>query len=301
MLQNSRALLYLSILIRILANPLANVFQKQLTQRSAHPVFIIFTVYVVLAVACLPYLLLSGRLELTAAVWPNMIAAAFLAVTSNALIVYALSEADLSVLGPINAYKSVVGLLLGLFLVGERPTIFGVIGMLLIVAGSYFVVDRKTNQPLAHAFVRFFSGRGIQLRCAALVLSATEAIFLKRAILVSSPETVFVLWCLFGLTMAAPWAWALFGRTIADQLAVLRRALGRFLSLALATGTMQLATLLTLRDFQVGYSLALFQLSAIVSVFLGGRYFGESNIRERLVGATVMAAGAMLIVLFGSG
>jgi drug/metabolite transporter (DMT)-like permease len=300
MLQNSRTLLYLSILIRILANPLANVFQKQLTQRSAHPVFIIATVYVFLAIACLPYSLLSGRLEFTAAVWPNMIFAAFLAVTSNTLIVYALSEADLSVLGPINAYKSVVGLILGLFLLGERPTSFGVIGVLLIVAGSYFVVDRTLHQPLTHAFMRFFSRRGIQLRIAALMLSATEALFLKRAVLVSSPGTVFVLWCVFGVMMAVPWASALFGRNIADQLTVVRRALGRFLSLALATGTMQLATLLTLRDFQVGYSLALFQLSTIVSVFLGGRYFGESNIRERFVGATVMAAGAALIVLFGS-
>ena len=62
---------------------------------------------------------------------------------------------------------------------------------------------------------------------------------------------------------------------------------------------MQLATLLTLRDLQVGYSLALFQLSTIVSVLLGRRYFAETNIAERLIGSVVMAAGAVLIVLFG--
>ena len=68
----------------------------------------------------------------------------------------------------------------------------------------------------------------------------------------------------------------------------------------MATGAMQLATVLTFRDLQVGYSLALFQLSAIVSVLLGWRYFAETNIGERLIGSVVMAAGAALIVVFGA-
>ena len=46
-----------------------------------------------------------------------------------------------------------------------------------------------------NAFVQFFRERGIQLRFAALGLSATEAIFLKKAIVLSSPLTTFVLWC----------------------------------------------------------------------------------------------------------
>jgi drug/metabolite transporter (DMT)-like permease len=62
---------------------------------------------------------------------------------------------------------------------------------------------------------------------------------------------------------------------------------------------MQLATLLTFRDLQVGYALALFQLSTLVSVLLGQRYFAERNIRERFIGSVVMAAGATLIVLLG--
>jgi drug/metabolite transporter (DMT)-like permease len=64
---------------------------------------------------------------------------------------------------------------------------------------------------------------------------------------------------------------------------------------------MQLATVFTFRALQVGYSLALFQLSAIVSVFLGRHYFAETNIRERLIGSVIMVAGAALIVIFGHG
>jgi hypothetical protein len=37
----------------------------------------------------------------------------------------------------------------------------------------------------------------------------------------------------------------------------------------------------------------------VISVLLGRRYFAESNVRERLFGSLIMAAGAALIVVFG--
>jgi len=286
------------VLVRILANPLSNVFQKQLTRRLAHPLFIITVVHAALTVVCLPWLVRRG-FDVPPAAWTNMLIGAVFTVSGNVLLVYALREADLSVLGPINAYKSVVGLILGIFLVGEHPTGAGLAGVLLIVAGSYFVMDSRVNRPLSNAFVRFFSERGVQLRFAALFLSATEALFLKRAIVVSSPTIVFALWSMLGFAMVVPWAVISLRRELADQFVVLKAGLGTFLSLTVTTGMMQAATLLTFRDLQVGYSLALFQLSAIVSVLLGRRYFAETNTRERLIGSMVMAAGAALIVLFG--
>jgi drug/metabolite transporter (DMT)-like permease len=63
---------------------------------------------------------------------------------------------------------------------------------------------------------------------------------------------------------------------------------------------MQLTTLFAFGKLQVGYALALFQLSALISVVLGYRYFQERHIRKRLLGAAVMVAGAALIVTLGS-
>ncbi len=287
------------ILVRILANPVANVFQKQLTQRSAQPVFIIAIVHAFLAAICLPFCFAPGLGSLPSAVWMNMLISALLAVVGNVLLISALRGTDLSILGPINAYKSVVSLVLGIFMIGEYPTGAGVAGVLLIVAGSYFVMDRKVNQPLRHDFVRFFSERGIQLRFAALFLSATEAIFLKRAILLSSPWLAFVLWSVLALPIALTGTVVLLWNELGAQVRVLRNTAGIYTSLAVATALMQLATMLTFRDLQVGYALALFQLSTIVSVVLGQRYFAERNVRERFIGSLVMAAGATLIVLLG--
>jgi drug/metabolite transporter (DMT)-like permease len=291
----------LVVLVRIVANPLSNVFQKQLTLKSASPVFIIGAVHALLMLACVPVWFVPGTVTLHGrpGLWATMTACAFMAVAGNAALVAAVRSTDLSVLGPINAYKSVVGLLLGIVVIGELPTAAGVIGVLLIAAGSSLVVDRVRGQTRRHAFVLFFQERGIQLRFAALGLSATEAVFLKQAILLSSPLTTFVLWCMLGALVAAAAILLMLGRNTLDDLQILKHELPTYLRLTITTGVMQLATVFTFGTMQVGYSLALFQLSALISVFLGYRYFQEGQMRSRIVGSLVMTAGATLIVMWG--
>lgn len=299
MLKRWVVLTWVFVVVRIVANPFSNVFQKQLAERSARPIFIIGVVHACLALVCVPLLLILGTPVISIDVWINMLAAAALAVAGNTLLVHALRSADLSILGPVNAYKSVIGLVLAIFLIGEYPSPLGITGVLLIIAGSYMVVDRQVDQPGRNAFVLFFRERGVQLRFAALVLAAAEAVFLKRAILLSSPWIVFVLWSLLGVPLAG--VTVLFdGARVEEQTGILRRAWRTFLALVFTTGLMQLTTVLTFGRMQVGYSLALFQLSTIVSVLLGHRYFQEQNIRKRLAGSMVMTAGAMMIVAFRS-
>ena len=289
----------LFVMARIVANPVSNVFQKQVAQRGSHPVFIIAVTHAILTLTALPILPGVRWGELRTEFWTNMGVCTVLAVAGNVLLVYALRGGDLSVLGPINAYKSVLSLGLGVFLLGEVPTAFGVAGVFFVLTGSYFVVDRAAGEPRGNAFSRFFRHRGIQLRLAALILSATEAVFLKRAILHSSPTSTFLFWCVLGLPVAAA-ALAFIPRETAGE-EMRRFALQRstFLWLALTTGLMQAATLFTFDKLQVGYSLALFQLSTLISVFLGYRYFAERNIRRRLLGSLIMVLGAVLIVSLG--
>ncbi len=287
------------IVIRILANPISNLFQKQLAERSARPIFIIGVVHLCLALVCAPVLLILSVPAISADVWINMVVAAMLAVAGNTVLVHALRSSDLSILGPVNAYKSVIGLVLAIFLIGEYPSVVGMTGVVLIVAGSYLVVDREAGQPRRNAFILFFRERGVQLRFAALILAAAEAVFLKRAILVSSPWIVFALWSILGVPVAGA-AFVLDAASLNEQALNLRHLWRTYLALVVATGLMQLATVLTFGRMQVGYSLALFQLSTIVSVLLGHRYFQEKNIRKRLAGSIVMTAGAIMVVAFGS-
>jgi drug/metabolite transporter (DMT)-like permease len=288
----------LVVIARIVTNPLSNVFQKRLAQRSAEPIFIIAATHGLLTALALPLLLGRPLDALGGPFWANMLTAIALAVAGNVLLVYALRSTDLSVLGPINAYKAVLSLVLAVILIGEVPTPLGLIGVMLIVAGSYFVIDRLPGQARTSAFRQFVREPGVRLRFAALVCSATEAVFLKRALLLSSPITTFLMWAIFGLPIAAVAA-ALLRCEIGADLKRFRREWRTYFWLAATTGLMQVTTLLTFGRLQVGYSLALFQLSTLITVYLGHSYFQERNIRRRLVGSLVMVIGAILIVTLG--
>jgi drug/metabolite transporter (DMT)-like permease len=288
----------LAVLVRIVANPLSNVFQKQLAQRSAEPLVTILATHGLLTVFALAILAGMPVAALGQDFWANILIAVVLAVAGYVFLWYALRSTDLSVLGPINAYKVVLGLLLAVVLIGEVPNLFGLIGVALIVAGSYFVIDRVPGQGHRSAFRQFTREPGVQLRFAALICSATESVFLKRALLLSSPIMTFLVWTVLCFAIAAAAA-VLLRRDVVTELTRLGSEWRTVLWLAATTALMQLTTLLTFGKLQVGYSLALFQLSILISVYFGHRYFRERNIRRRLLGSLVMVIGAMLIVTLG--
>jgi drug/metabolite transporter (DMT)-like permease len=288
--------LSLVVFVRIVANPLSNVFQKILTGRAAEPLFVILMTHLLLAAVCLPVLLGIG-MHVPPAFWRDMTVVAVLTVAGNALLVQAVRLTDLSVLGPVNAYKSIVSLIPGMVLLGEFPGLMGLAGMALIVGGSYFIVDKRADQPGRNVFLRFFTDRGVQYRFAAMALAATEAVFLKRALLASSPLLTFACWAVMGLGAAAVAVPLILRDGMEREWRLATANVRTYLWLATTTGLMQLCTIVVLAGFRVGYALALFQTSTLISVFLGWRVFREGNIGQRLVGSVVMVAGAVLIVV----
>lgn len=284
-----------AILIRIVANPLSNVCQKQLAQRSAEPLFISSITYGLLTVACLAFWPQLHVTDLPAAFWQTILITGLLAAIGNVFLVKALHLGDLSVLGPINAYKSVVGLIVGVFLLNEVPTMWGLTGVLFIIGGSYIVLtDRRQQGQLSWTV---FKRPEIKLRLFALVFSAIDGVFLKKAILLSSPAVAFFYWCLFGFVFTLIWIlktkrtqWRSQTRLFLDQKCIV-------VALFITVGVTQLASNVVLARMPVGYALALFQTSALVSVLFGYQFFDEQGLVRKLIGAGVMVAGAALITL----
>jgi drug/metabolite transporter (DMT)-like permease len=72
-----------------------------------------------------------------------------------------------------------------------------------------------------------------------------------------------------------------------------------YLALCITAGISQLVSNVALANMPVGYALALFQISALISVFFGYRFFNEQGILRKLIGAAIMVVGAVLITLLG--
>ncbi len=242
--------------------------------------------------------------------WRDVVVSGVLCALGNACLVAALGRGELSILGPINAWKAVVGLTLGFFLLGETPTLAALSGVFLIGVGSYFVLDAS---PERFSFRLLFGDAAIRLRVAALVLTALEAIFIKKIVLAAGPSAAFFLWSATGavfstLSLGA----AAFVSSISTRL---RRSpqtarptpASRFAprdafelaATAACVGTMQLSTNFAFERLAVGLALSLFQLSALLNVLLGWSLFRERGVFKKLCGATITVLGASCVVLFG--
>jgi drug/metabolite transporter (DMT)-like permease len=286
-------LTFAAVCLRILANPLANVFQKSLTLKGHHPLLVNFLSYLGLSLLCLVPAIGIPWHQLPSSFWLYSVLGGIAGASGNGFLVRALQKGDLSVLGPINAYKSVVGMVVGIFLLGEVPNLWGAVGTALIIWGSYFVLD-STEDRFSWALLR---RPEIQYRIWALILTAIEAVLLKKVILASSVSIAFLSWCWFGglFSLALLPLYKVNLRRELKQLGT--RDLPAYLYLVLCIGAVQLTTNYVFAHMPVGYALALFQLSAIVSVLLGHRVFKEQDIRKKLLGSAIMILGSMAIIL----
>jgi drug/metabolite transporter (DMT)-like permease len=286
-------LLSTAVFLRILSNPLANVFQKQLTIKGHHPILINFLTHVILAILCLALIAPVDFHLLSFEFWKYSVLAGIAGALGNGFLVKSLQKGDLSVLGPINAYKSVVGIIVGIFLLAEIPNMWGIAGIGLIIYGSYFVLDTSEDRFTWALLKR----SEIQYRIWAMILTAIEAVFIKKIILVSSPAIAFISWCWFGAFFSF-FLLFIYRFKLRLELNKLRsKGSIKYLYLVVCIGTMQLTTNYVFDNMQVGYALSLFQLSTIVSVLFGYKIFQEKNIYKKLVGSAIMFIGSIVIIL----
>lgn len=287
------ALVVMALIVRIISNPLANVFQKQLTQNKISSLYINFTTYFLLSIASILLFFFSDWRVITYDSVFYAFLCGLLGAVGNGLLIKAFEKGDLSILGPINSYKSVVGLIFGVIILGEFPNLWGILGIVLIIGGSYFVLD-TTDERFSW---RLLKNREIQYRIGAMVIAAIEAIFIKKTILLSSVTFSFVSWCWFGALFSF-FMVKIAGIRVTHEVQKIDYRLGvKFAFLVACIGLMQFTTNYVFDHMVVGYALSLFQLSVIISIFFGYKIFKETNIKKKIIGSLIMIVGSVVIIL----
>ena len=127
-------------------------------------------------------------------------------------------------------------------------------------------------------------------RVLALIFSGSEAVFIKKIILLTDIPTSFVLWAISGLIFSA--IFLLLSHHKAKLPPVKSLSL-----LILSVAVMQYSTNFVFSKINVSYALALFQLSTLLSVFLGVNVFHETGLKRKVVASLIMILGAIIIIL----
>lgn len=270
-------LLLLNIIARIVFNSCTNVFQKKLTNIGEHSSVVNLYTYLGLTAIGLFF---CPTLIFTIKILPCIIIMGLIGSLGNFFIIKALSYGELSILAPINAYKPVVALIFGVFLLNETASIIELFAIFLIICGTFLLGNRKAifNKSILYRFI-------------ALILSGTEAIFIKKVILATNIQSTFLYWALSGLIFSI-----VFVFLNKHTLKINKTSIQPQIYLIFSVTIMQLTTNYVFSKMNVAYALALFQLSTLVSIFLGANLFNEKGLIKKILASSIMLIGATILI-----
>ena len=266
----------LGVSVRIFSNSALNVFQKLLTTAGERSSVVNFYTYLGLL---LIGILLCPHPYFDVNILRDVLIMGILGALGNYYIIKALSCGELSLLAPINSYKPIVALIIGIFMLGELPALCDIIGILLIIAGTFILTGYKFSFSKAFGY-----------RFLALIFSGTEAVFIKKVILLTNIESAFLYWAAAGLIFS-------YLLTFKHPLKISRINIKTQIFLILAVALMQYSTNYVFTKMNVSNALALFQLSTLLSVFLGVNIFKEEGLFRKLAASLIMITGAVTIIL----
>jgi drug/metabolite transporter (DMT)-like permease len=240
---------------------------------------------------------------------------AILNIISLSLIFRALSSTDLSLSIPMLSFTPIILIGTSYLLLGEVPSPAGVAGICIIVIGSYVLNISSSDEHLIDPVRSMLRNRGSWYMLIVAFLFAVSINFDKIAMLNSDPffgmaltvlaiGGAFVLMAAFSCSSFYPVSWQrspengyrapLFGfpAILQKKYLALTILIGAFVAIEAASinvaYTMQI----------VPYVIAIKRLSIIFVVLYGTLIFSEDETVKRLMGAALMVAGAIIIVLF---
>jgi len=237
-------------------------------------------------------LLISGVPSLKADFWFYLIIGGTLNVAATLLYIKAIKQGDLSSTIPMVNFTPLFLIATSPLVLGERLSIFGYIGVLLILIGSYVMNLQARDKGYLYPFRMLLKERGPRLMlCVAFIWSITSNI---DKIGVTNSSTFF--WAVsINMYIILFMTLFLFHKSKIDREKITYNLMG-FLLIGLLYATVWLSQMIAISLTSVAYVISIKRTSTVISVILGCLLFKESNIRWRFPGATIMFIGFLVLI-----
>ncbi|MBF0153167.1 MAG: EamA family transporter [Magnetococcales bacterium] len=264
------------------------------TRGRIDPWLTVWGMYLFSLPSLLPLLLLPGAVPtVQGSFWPTVVGSALLNTVAMFLYIHAIRRSDLSLTTPMLAFSPLFLLLTSPLMIDEYPSTLGVVGIVLIVAGSYVLNLRSRAAGPWAPFQAMLRTPGPRLMLMVAILWSIGANLDKMAIRTASPlfysVVVYTLMALFTAPVALFFARARLGDIPGEyKILLLLGTLNSFSILCQMTATL---------DVLVPYVIAVKRTSIVLGVLWGGIMLREPGMAERLTGAAIMLAGVVLVTL----
>lgn len=219
-------------------------------------------------------------------------------INSLAMLMYvqAIRISPLSLVMPLLAFTPVFLILVGWLILGETLNSGGILGIVAIVVGSYFLNMERWREGLLKPFQAIFHDRGSRFMLLVSFIFAFGAALGKVTIQNSSPLffafAFFLVQNTFLLIL-----FRLLGKLKLSQLWA-RPIPGVILGLLLVGHLVFHAWAISLS--KAAYMIAVKRTNLVFSVILGRMFLGEGRLKQRLAAAVAMLCGVTIISVWGS-
>ena len=222
--------------------------------------------------------------------WWSVILTSMLNVVALVIFMKALSIGELSLTVPFLAFTPIFLIFTSDLMLGELPSLIGVIGIVLIVGGAYFLEMQK-GAGILGPFKALLKNRGAQLVLLVAFIYSITSNLDKIAIQNSSPITrIIVVQLLMALVLLF-----LISFRSNQKIVEIKSKYKPLLLIGLLTALILLCQMTALTLSIVPYIISLKRTSALFCVILGVIAFKERNVKPKLLGATLMVLGVFLI------
>ncbi|MBU0712380.1 DMT family transporter [bacterium] len=223
--------------------------------------------------------------------WSAILICVAIDLLTTFLYMRAIQIAPLSLTVPYLGLTPIFLLLIPTIVLGERLTGIGIIGVILVSAGTYTLQIDRVKYGIFEPWLAIFKNRGsLYMFCVAILYSVT-ATYGKVAIIKSSPLFMTILY--FSLLAAGFTLIVLF--TERNNYKTLFEHPVQKLSIGLAMALMAITHFTAIGMIQVAYMISIKRLSLLFAIIYGALLFKETNLKERLLGGLFIIAGAAFI------
>jgi len=227
--------------------------------------------------------------------WWTFILSIPINIMAYVLYLHAIKLSPISLSVPFLAFTPVFMILTGFFVLGETINLWGSIGIVLIIMGSYILHFNKEQLNFSSPFFAFIKEKGSWIMLVVAIIFAFAAVIGKKAMLHSSPLffsyyffLVFNVLILIGLLVRRKNSLQIILRNSSKGI-----WLGSLLMIHISFHGLAISISTAV------YMVAVKRSSILFSVLLSWYILKEADIRYRGLGTLLMFVGMLFIILFG--
>lgn len=226
--------------------------------------------------------------------WLALFMTSILGLFGHWIYYKAFSQEDASIISPTRLLTPPIVLITGFFILGEKASFWGMIGVLTTIAGLWFLVNPDGKK---FSFAEFFKHKGILLGILGALFFAFSFPFDKKAVVTSSAlffSAVYLV--IVGLASLIIYALQKKDFFVHRNLKANWRII--FLMVAVNIAGFFL-TAQALNYTLAAYAASVKRLWSFWAVILSGQLLGEKDIGQRLAATGIMLVGIAITALLG--